>query len=248
MGRPWAPHNQLRSRRHTHARGSEHPIRFVQCAPGTTSAWRYEILRAFQTWAVNANINIALSPMGTGTGYGRGCQGDARFGDIRIGAAALSPDLVAFAAPFSWTGTTFGGDMVFNNTQPFGIGAHSTAFDVFSVALHEAGHVFGLDHHDGDSVMNAGYAFSTGLSADDIAELRSLYGVRSADPFDARRSNDTPTRATLLNGQRIGSGRRSIATANLTDMHDVDFYKFTTTSNSATVRLQAQGLSLLELG
>ena len=58
---------------------------------GTQQQWEREILRAFQTWAVNANVNIGLvadggQPMGTGGTP----QGDIRFGDIRVGARPLS--------------------------------------------------------------------------------------------------------------------------------------------------------------
>src|SRR5262245_12640578 len=52
-----------------------------------SSAWQTEILRAYQTWAIQTNINIGLVPDGgqaLGTaGY---AQGDTRFGDIRVAA------------------------------------------------------------------------------------------------------------------------------------------------------------------
>jgi hypothetical protein len=58
-------------------------------APANT--WQTAILQAFQTWAVNADINIGVVndigqlPLGTPGAV----QGDSRFGDIRI--AATSP-------------------------------------------------------------------------------------------------------------------------------------------------------------
>src|SRR5436305_40997 len=47
--------------------------------------WQMEILRAFQTWAVNANINIGLVDDG-GQAFGSSgiIQGDSRFGDVRV--------------------------------------------------------------------------------------------------------------------------------------------------------------------
>src|SRR5262249_21766247 len=52
-----------------------------------TAVWQTAILRAFQTWATYANINIGVV---TDTGLPFGVpgliQGDPRFGDIRIGA------------------------------------------------------------------------------------------------------------------------------------------------------------------
>src|SRR5436190_23074007 len=49
---------------------------------GSTAAWQREILRAFEAWAAQADINVGVvadggQPMGT-TGI---VQGDARFGD-----------------------------------------------------------------------------------------------------------------------------------------------------------------------
>ncbi|HMC89227.1 MAG TPA: hypothetical protein VKI17_06750, partial [Gemmataceae bacterium] len=53
-------------------------------ANAPASAWQAEILRAFQTWAINANINIALVPdRGQPLGTSGAAQGDPRFGDIR---------------------------------------------------------------------------------------------------------------------------------------------------------------------
>src|SRR4029079_16789452 len=93
-------------------------------------------------------------------------QGDPRFGDIRIAAAPLSSDLIANAAPFSWSGTTLSGDVVFNANYLFRTGNFAGAYDIFSVALHEAGHVFGLDHSDvTGSAMTETYGYRTGLTA-----------------------------------------------------------------------------------
>src|SRR5438552_6110915 len=88
-----------------------------------TSAWEQEILRAFQTWAVNANIDIGLVSDGGQAFGGLGAvQGDSRTGDIRVGAAPLSPGVVSNTSPFSWTGTTFSGDVMLNSAMPFAIG------------------------------------------------------------------------------------------------------------------------------
>src|SRR5947209_9544162 len=54
----------------------------------STAAWEQTILRAFQTWAVNSNINIGVvTDDGSALGTPGAVQGDARFGDIRISAA-----------------------------------------------------------------------------------------------------------------------------------------------------------------
>src|SRR5215210_4685688 len=55
---------------------------------GSDALWQREILRAFQTWAVNANINIGLvADGGQALGTVGAVQGDPRFGDARIAAA-----------------------------------------------------------------------------------------------------------------------------------------------------------------
>src|SRR4051812_38222027 len=53
---------------------------------GPAGDWQLAVLRAFQTWAVTANVNVALvADGGQPFGVGGGPQGDARFGDVRVG-------------------------------------------------------------------------------------------------------------------------------------------------------------------
>ena len=217
-----------------------------------TASWQRDVLRAFQTWAVNANIDVGLvadggQPLGTVGAV----QWDSRFGDIRVAAAALSPSLLGSGSPFSWSGTTLSGDVVFNSSASFGIGLDPSRYDIFSLMLHEAGHVFGLDHSTATgSVMNETYRYQTGLSAGDIANLRALYGARVADAFDAAIAggNETMARASFLPRDSLLSSRYLVA-GDLTTLSDADFFKFTvpavTGALGVSVRLQAAGLSLL---
>jgi len=70
------------------------------------------------------------------------------------------------------------GDMHLNEQENWQIGADT---DLFSVALHEAGHALGMAHTDDpNTVMYPYYHLVTGLSADDIAGVQSLYGARSS--------------------------------------------------------------------
>src|SRR5262249_25489781 len=66
-----------------------------------TAAWQREVLRAFQTWAVQANINIGLVADG-GQAFGAAGlpQGDAHFGDVRVAGTAQPPGELASASPF----------------------------------------------------------------------------------------------------------------------------------------------------
>src|SRR5713226_7033277 len=76
-----------------------------------SAAWQAIILRALQTWAINTNLNIGVVPdNGQPFGTPSSGQGSTRFGDIRIGAAPLSPDVLAVSVPHdpylsgSWSG------------------------------------------------------------------------------------------------------------------------------------------------
>jgi len=94
----------------------------------TQPQWQREILRAYQTWAVQANLNIGLvADGGQAMGISGAAQSDVRFGDIRIGARPLSApsakySTLAGAAGFDYSSKTWAGDLVFNSNYRFGIG------------------------------------------------------------------------------------------------------------------------------
>ena len=75
------------------------------------------------------------------------------------------------------------GDMHFDASETWGIGANT---DLFSVALHEAGHALGMAHSsDPNAVMYPYYHVAAGLNADDIAGIESLYGAIAAPSVPA---------------------------------------------------------------
>jgi hypothetical protein len=198
------------------------------------AAWETVILQAFQTWAVQANVNIGLvSDGGQPLGTAGAPQGDPRFGDIRVAAEPLA-DHVALSTPFNVLGGTRAGDVVLNSAAPFTTSG-SGGYDLFAVALHEAGNVLGVpENNDPTSAM---YRFYTGprtsLSAADVAALQGLYGAPPADG-----SNTSFQSATWLGW----GGTRGAVTA----PGDADYYRFVAfDSRSLTVTVQAAGLSLL---
>lgn len=220
-------------------------------AVAPTATWQREILRAFQTWAVQANINIGVvTDQGLALGTPGRPQGDDRFGDIRVVGEPLSADSeMAIASPFEFTSGTWAGDVRLATNVAFGINKAGSV-DLFTTMLHEAGHALGLDHSsDPASVMYEDYLGPrTGLSAGDIANIQALYGTRSPDGFEGSSGNNTLTSATAVNMLKNPDGSLGVAVdADLTSLTDVDVYKFTVPLNlgGLTVRLQTSGLSLL---
>lgn len=207
------------------------------------------ILSTFQAWAAQANLNIGLvSDDGSPLGTNGAVQGDSRFGDIRISAVGLSSESVANSLPFSFTGTTLSGDVMFNSNMTFGVGNSSTFYDLYSVAIHEAGHTLGLDHNAvPGSVMNKDYSYRTGLSATDIVSIQQLYGVRQPGTFGAVSGDNTPGTAASM--PLTSSGDLQV-TGDLTSMGEAQYFKFnapllTSMLSAVTIRLKAEGLSLL---
>jgi hypothetical protein len=209
-----------------------------------TSTWQTAILQAFQTWADQTNINIGVtSDSGLPFGTTGAVQGDSRFGDIRIGAKSLPAASVSTASPFSWTGTTWAGDMLLNSMYNFGLNGQGQ-YDLYTIALHEAGHALGLgDAAVGkDSAMYESYIGPrTGLSPQDVADIQALYGVRRLDQYSGNRSFATaaPLGSNAVNFQ-----------ADIGQIGGAEYFQVTAPNmlllSSATFQLQAAGLSLLE--
>jgi hypothetical protein len=195
------------------------------------AAWQTEILRAIQTWAQYANINVGLVKETGHVDLGALPTGNATTGDIRVAGVSMA------------SGQGPVGDVVVNTACNFGSGS-GPQYDLETVLLHEFGHVFGLDDStDASSIMYEDYAGPRGLGGIDIAALRARFGgARAADAFDAAGGNDTAATATKLDPAR-GAVEADITTAG-----DVDFYKFsapTTGNTKVTIRVQSAGLSLL---
>ena len=214
---------------------------------GTAAQWQREILRAFQAWAVQSNINIGLVPDG-GSPFGplSTAPGANPSGQIRVGAFAAGPDVVAINQSPNLLGGAWAGDLLFNTEMNFSIGLQAGRFDIFSAALNEAGNIFGLaDTTDLASTLYGHYAgVRTGLFATDVTAIQTLYGMRTADAFETAAAYRLNPHADPTDSTRT---MVSASGADLTTLADVDEYVFTTgaATTSLTVRLETVGKSLL---
>jgi hypothetical protein len=198
--------------------------------------WQREFARALQTWANVSNLNFQeVADSGAASG-GSGAQGN-----IRLGAHPLGGYLAY--AYYPSTSYTIGGDVTLATEHTFGVGAN---YDLYSVLLHETGHSLGLGHTSG-SVMNSSYqGILAGLTTDDIAGIRALYGARSEDSFDAALRNDSQAAATLITVD--ASGAKSL-TGDLTSLADVDYFRVTAPAafdGSMRAAVDARDISLLQ--
>ena len=70
------------------------------------------------------------------------------------------------------------GRLHFNAEKTWAVGAVPNAFDIESVALHEIGHLLGLDHSSvQNAIMFSGISpgVTKGMNSDDIRGIRALY-------------------------------------------------------------------------
>ncbi len=153
------------------------------------NASQQQILKAFNEWAKYANVIFTSAPSATASQtvnvlFATGAHGDAYpFEGSTILAhtfypAPLNPEPIA-------------GDMHLNNDERWQIGAD---IDLYSVALHEAGHALGLVHvDDPNQVMYPYYRMRTGLGTGDIAVVQSYYGAAAG----ATPSQPAPAPLTL---------------------------------------------------
>lgn len=162
-------------------------------------AWQLEILRAFQSWAQHANINLHVTlDEGLPLGSSSALQSAPVHGEFRIAAVDLAHEELAVATPFDLF-NDWSGEVLINTDYEFRHGGAGD-YDLFTVLLQEAGHALSLPN-DGDpsSAMFTTYLSPrTGPSTQDAARLQTLYGRRRDDRFELEIGNENLATSTPI--------------------------------------------------
>lgn len=219
------------------------------------ASWKGEFAQAATAWQKAANVNFApVADDGSPIGVAGDQQGDARFGDIRIGGYAQPSGQLAFAyLPPPANGGTNAGDIFFNTSQSWRI--DGTTFDLETVAVHEFGHALGLDHSTvAAAAMWPAYTGTKQvLASDDIGGIRGIYDTRRVDRFDADGSNNVGGQADDITSYLDASGQLTLAGLDSTPptgfaSGDNDWFRVVApaaTTGTMVVKMQSSGLSLL---
>jgi hypothetical protein len=133
-----------------------------------------ELLRALNSWTQYAPIkfNAGQNPIGIRTVYIQFLSKDHGDGFPFDGPGGVLAHTFYPAPP---NAESIAGDMHLDADEDWRIGANT---DLYTVAVHEAGHALGLAHTDNAAaVMYPYYRLGARIASDDVAGIQSLYGA-----------------------------------------------------------------------
>jgi hypothetical protein len=194
----------------------------VGASPGTlidgNGSWDASAADALSTWNPFLNgVSFRAVPNSRTNVSLRNGANDVAWADDMYGESF--GDAIAVTVYLTRRGTTSEADVLFNRGRNWNsyrgnlrrASAGGTLLDFHRVALHEFGHVLGLDHPDeaGQSVaaiMNSRVGNTDALTADDINGVRSIYGGAGAST-QAPPPNRAPTVTVSCNPCEVKAGR-----------------------------------------
>ena len=176
-------------------------------------SWNDVAQNAFAVWneqMARLKVGWTVAPPGTPTNAGDGVTeiqfGSTVYGDS-FGSNVLAVTLVSHSG-----GQMLECDVIFNSRYHFDSyrGSLSTdLLDLHRIAIHEFGHILGLDHPDEAhprqtvaAIMNSRTSDTDHLEADDIAGIRALYGT----PAHAPPAIGNGRLANISTRMRVGTG------------------------------------------
>lgn len=161
-------------------------FKFLNATPDLPQDRQRDIVReAFNRWAqisalsfTEAAVNVASDLT---VAFHSGNHGDGSPFDNGGGPSGNTLAHAFFPPP---AGGSFAGSLHFDEFEVWKDQPGGTGIRLYNVALHEIGHLLGLDHsQDQNAIMYAYYAENRNdLQPDDIAGIRSLYGAPAAGP------------------------------------------------------------------